>query len=149
MRKEIVIQFILNGLKQTGNFSDCLMYITENLTSEEYKFVDSFFKFLEEKKYTIGHGNIDSRWNEFKSQNINSKLFRVYENDDYGKPTEYMGVFKANSKSEARALASEYHKSPSIVTTGFFNAEEVTQEQLQQEEDLAMKQIKSKTEILD
>lgn len=55
------------------------------------------------------------------------KLYRVFEADDFGKPTKYWGVFRATDTNEARDLASRYYNNPEIITTGFYSAREVTQ----------------------
>jgi len=54
------------GLKQMGNFDDALMFIEEQLTISQALETMSFFKWLNLNGYTIGHGNIDNRWKEFK-----------------------------------------------------------------------------------
>lgn len=58
------------------------------------------------------------------------KLFRVYERDDYGKPTRYLGVFKADDKTDARKIASDMFQNNEILTTGFYDAQEISNEQL-------------------
>lgn len=58
------------------------------------------------------------------------KLFRVYERNDYGKPIRYLGVFKADDEMDARMIASEFYQNKEILTTGFYGAKEITNEQL-------------------
>lgn len=61
------------------------------------------------------------------------KLFRVFERDDYGRPTRYLGVFISDNEKEAREKAAKHFNSESIKTTGYFGAEEVTEESLNNE----------------
>lgn len=86
-----------------------------------------------------------------KKDNFNKKeetLFRIYEIDDYGMPTSYLGVFIANTKEDARKIASKYYKNKEIITTGFYKAKEITQKELDKEYEELMKEIKFKTKIL-
>lgn len=52
---------IISGLKTVGNYNDCLSYIEEELTEDEFQAVESFFKWLTKKNLTIGHANFDDR----------------------------------------------------------------------------------------
>lgn len=76
------------------------------------------------------------------------KLFRVYECDDNGKPVRYMGVFEAGTKEYARQLASKVYQNPEISETGFYDAEEVTKESLQNERRELQRIMDSKTNII-
>jgi hypothetical protein len=60
-----VRNLILTGLKTTGNYDDCLEYITESLTVVEYWAVKAFFEYLKAAELTVGWGNIDLRWKMF------------------------------------------------------------------------------------
>lgn len=77
-----------------------------------------------------------------------SKIFRVCHTDDYGRPNGCMGVFRAIDRQEARKIASEYFKQPEIVTTGFYDAWEVTLEQLSKEYNSAVEEIFRQTKII-
>lgn len=59
---------VLDGLKTTGNYFDTLIYIGENLTSNEYDYLTRFFGWLELSDLHIGSGNIDRRLAEFESE---------------------------------------------------------------------------------
>ncbi len=76
------------------------------------------------------------------------KLFRIYECDDYGNPTRYMGVFEAETKEKARASASKVYQTPEISSTGFYDAEEVTKESLQNERRELQRIMDTKTNII-
>jgi len=52
-------------------------------------------------------------------------IYRVYENDDYGRPTYTLGYIKVTSTEEARAkMSRELYgtKDTSLVTTGYYGA---------------------------
>lgn len=77
-----------------------------------------------------------------------TKLFRVYEGDDYGRPSIYMGVFKASSEKEAREKAAKHYKNKEISTTGFYGAEEVSSGKLNKDKAELMKKIEAMTKII-
>lgn len=58
-------------------------------------------------------------------------MFRIYQADDYGRPVYFIGdIFKASDEKEARAKAAEHYNNEEIASTGFYGAEEVTQEEI-------------------
>ena len=65
-------------------------------------------------------------------------MFRIYQADKYGHPVSYLGIFRANNSKEARLKslslvrekAAGYWNSKEIASTGFYGAEEVTQEEI-------------------
>ena len=59
------------------------------------------------------------------------RLFKVYEGDDYGRAVRILGIFKATSEDEARELAAEKFNNKEIVTTGFYGADEISEEDLE------------------
>lgn len=83
-----------------------------------------------------------------ETNNISTKKFIVFENDDYGRPTKYMGIFIASSVKEARELASKHYNDNEIINTGFYNAKEITDEEIKKETEELQKLIQSKTKVL-
>ena len=88
-------------------------------------------------------GERPEKWKE-----PNYKLFRVFESDDYGRPSQYLGVFKAMDDKEARQKAARHYSNKDIVTTGFYGTEEVTTQQLEKEKAELLKKIDDKTRII-
>ena len=58
---------VLEGLKSTGNFRDCLRLIEESLTFDEYHSVQQFFFWLDMSGFTIGSATIHHRYAQFKN----------------------------------------------------------------------------------
>lgn len=56
---------VLEGLKSTGNFRDCLTLIQESLTFDEYHSVEQFFFWLDKSGFTIGSATIHHRYAQF------------------------------------------------------------------------------------
>lgn len=79
---------------------------------------------------------------------VDGELFRVFESDDFGRAIVYMGVFKANSDEEALEKASKYYNNKEISSTGFYNAEKVTNEELTKEKNDMLQKIEDKTTII-
>ena len=99
-------------------------------------------KILTEQRFQFLAGVIN------EDEAITSKLFRIYETDDYGRPKYYMGVFKASSKEEAREIAAQMYNNLEISTTGFYGAEEVNASELAEERKKALKKIDDMTKIM-
>jgi hypothetical protein len=55
------------GLKQTGNMEQAVQWAEEQLTIAEIKKLSGFSKWLQANNFTVGHGNIDARWKEFRA----------------------------------------------------------------------------------
>ena len=70
---------------------------------------------------------------ETLNENAGQRLFRVYNTDDYGRETILLGIFQATSEKEAREKAAEKFNNREIVTTGFYDASEVSDEELEKE----------------
>lgn len=75
------------------------------------------------------------------------KLFRVCSVDTSGKPNTYLGVFKANSKTHAREIASKHYENQEILTTGFYDAIEIDEEVLSMEKADAVIELINKFDI--
>ena len=59
-------------------------------------------------------------------------IYRVYENDDYGRPTYTLGYLKASSVKEAREMMSMKlygTKDSEIVKTGYYGAQPIPVEE--------------------
>jgi hypothetical protein len=75
------------------------------------------------------------------------KLFRVFSSNDYGKPIEYMGVFRGEDRKDALMNASKHYENNEISTTGFYSANEIDEEQLLMEKEIAVIEMVNKFEI--
>ena len=76
------------------------------------------------------------------------KLFRIYETDDYGRPTKCWGLFIADDENDARQIASKYFNRNDIVNTGYFITKEYTRIELMDEFNAKLKVIETETNIL-
>lgn len=56
------------GLKTTGEFGPALSYIEEQLTFREYASIELFFKWLQENDRSIGHGNYQEEYQQFRKE---------------------------------------------------------------------------------
>lgn len=75
------------------------------------------------------------------------KLFQVYECDDYGEPKNYLGVFRASSKQSAKEAASKYYNNKEIISTGFYDAAEISVNTIKNIKDKLLEELESKTKI--
>lgn len=62
-------------------------------------------------------------------------LFRITQDDDYGRAVNYLGLINANSAEQAKQLAATILKNPDITNTGYFSAREITAQRALQEYD--------------
>ena len=71
-------------------------------------------------------------------------IYRVYENDDYGRPTYTLGYIKASSAKEARAEMSIklYGTTDSgLVNTGYYGASPIPVEEYRANYEKARKEL--------
>lgn len=61
---------MMDGLKTTGNFAEALQYVQEELTHTEYEDMEEFFQYCIDNDLTFGHGNIDTRIEEWQAYKI-------------------------------------------------------------------------------
>ena len=78
------------------------------------------------------------KFNESKSE----KLFLVHGVDDYGRDNgDHFGIWRASDKNEARKLASIKFDIEEMITTGFYDAEEVDEKYLTNKRNSLKKQL--------
>lgn len=60
---------LIDAVKTTGSYNpdDSMFIFEENITPNEYYVLRCFLSFIHENKLGFGSGNIDSRFEEFKS----------------------------------------------------------------------------------
>ena len=71
-------------------------------------------------------------------------IYRVYENDDYGRPTYTLGYIKATSTEEAREKMSMKlygTKDTSLVNTGYYGAQPIPIEEYRAHYEKARKEL--------
>ena len=78
---EVLKKKILEAVRITGKIGlDALQWMEEDLTQEEYQWIDKFFKYLNKNNLSIGHGNIDNvweKWHEFEHYS-SGESYRIY-----------------------------------------------------------------------
>ena len=64
----ILEHHLLEGVKITGSYDpqDVLSYIQEDLTPTEYDAVEEFLTWVDDRRKTFGHGNIQELWEEWQ-----------------------------------------------------------------------------------
>ena len=71
-------------------------------------------------------------------------IYRVYENDDYGRPTYTLGYIKASSAEEARkemSIKLYGTKDSEIVKTGYYGAQPIPIEEYRAHYEKARKEL--------
>jgi len=99
-----LVQMILSGLKTTGNFGDTLQYILEDLTEIEFNAIASFFEFLSDQNLTIGHGNINERYAQFKEFAKSQKFLSQPLAKDIQSSTNHKEKQVMSTASDTKAL---------------------------------------------
>tara|TARA_R110000737_G_scaffold90497_1_gene122815 strand:- start:118 stop:444 length:327 start_codon:yes stop_codon:yes gene_type:complete len=57
-------------------------------------------------------------------------IYKVYENDDYGRPTRLIQFVEAVSQSHARLKVAVAEKSSEIYTLGYYGAKVISQQEI-------------------
>ena len=71
-------------------------------------------------------------------------IYRVYENDDYGRPTYTLGYIKASSAEEARkemSIKLYGNEDTSLVNTGYYGAQPIPKEEYKAHYEKARKEL--------
>jgi len=110
----------IKSFEEFVNESQDVNLITESVSDDVEAFKKKFAKKLKDNQ------DLSNFYEKILSAKGKTKIWKVYEGDDYGREVTLLGLFNGISSQHARIRASVILNNMEIYSTGFYGAEEIS-----------------------